>query len=210
MASQTNNQKILYWNAQSIHPKRSEIFDYLCENKIDVALFQETWLKPNLGFDHPLYHCYRLDRIDAKCGGVAIVILKTISHKLLPNFTTTIIESIGIEIETTTSPIKLISAYYPGTNETTNTRAWFKNDISALTNSSGSYFICGDFNARHRFWNCARRNNRGTDLYEAMSNGRFIVMYPPYPTHHPTQRRCQPSTIDIILTNGIHDMSQSL
>lgn len=41
-----------------------------------------------------------------------------------------------------------------------------------------------------------------------MSHGRFVDHYPPSPTHNPNQQRYRPSTIDLILTNGVHRSCQ--
>lgn len=47
--------KILYWNAHSIQSTILETFDYLTENHIDIAIFQETYLKPKHSFSHENY-----------------------------------------------------------------------------------------------------------------------------------------------------------
>lgn len=209
-ANHNTTLKILYWNAHSVQNKILDTFDYLIENQIDVALFQETFLKPKHSFSNENYKCYRLDRLDQACGGVAISIRKTICHSILPSFNTRIIDCIGIAIETKTGPIKLISTYFPGTDLSREAMIDFKHDIQLLTKSNDSYFICGDLNAKHRFWNCIRGNRTGAIIFDLLSNGQFTIHHPPEPTHYPTQRRCSPSTIDIVLTNGKHDISQPI
>lgn len=204
----TNNLKILYWNARSIQNKIDETFSYLIENQIDIALFQETYLKPTNSFSHIDFKCYRLDRLDEKGGGVAIVIKRSISHSLLPSFNTRIIDCIGINIKTNTNSINIISSYFSGSDLSREAMIDFKHDIQILTQSNDSYLICGDFNAKHRFWNCIRGNRAGAIIYELLTNGQFTISYPPEPTHYPTQRRYKPSTIDIVLTNGRHNITQ--
>lgn len=54
--------KILGWNCQSFEPKYHETLNYLLKHKIDIALFSETWLKPNKKIHIPRYRLYRLDR----------------------------------------------------------------------------------------------------------------------------------------------------
>lgn len=203
----SNNLKILYWNAQSIREKSVETFDYLCTNNIDIALFQETWLKPNHSLYHHKYKIYRYDRLDRTGGGVAIAINNNIKHNLKPTLNTEIIEYLEIEVETETTPIAIITAYFPGTNLSQNTLNNFKNDLLLLTQNRGSFIICGDLNARHRFWNCSRRNQAGTILLDLMTTGRFNIHHPTEPTHYPTQRRQKPSTIDLILSNQLHNFS---
>lgn len=55
---------IIYWNSQSIYHKSIEVFDYLINNNVDVALFSETWLKPNRNVHHNDFKIYRADRIE--------------------------------------------------------------------------------------------------------------------------------------------------
>jgi hypothetical protein len=50
------------WNADSISPKKHEIFYFLLSNDIDIALINETYLKQGTSFSHPDFRCYRLDR----------------------------------------------------------------------------------------------------------------------------------------------------
>ncbi len=200
--------KILYWNARGVQSKTIETFDYLVVNGIDVALFQETNLKPGHSFTHSDYSCYRLDRLDARCGGVAIAIRKTIRHSLLPSFNLQIIECIGVNVESTDGPINLISPYFPGTDVSRQAMIDYKDDIKKLTRLNESYLICGDLNAKHRLWNCKKGNRAGAIIYELLGNGRFTISHPPEPTHYPSQRGYTPSTIDIVLTNGKHGMTQ--
>lgn len=200
--------KILYWNARSVQNKILETFDYLVDHNVDVAIFQETNLKPKHSFSHNDFKCYRLDRLDRTCGGVAIAVRNSHCHSLMPSLNTKIIETIGVSIKTTVGTIDLISSYFPGTDTSRAAMIDFKRDIQALTRSNNSYFICGDLNAKHRFWNCKRGNRAGAIIYELLGNGQFTISNPPEPTHYPTQRGYQPSTIDIVLTNGRHDITQ--
>lgn len=200
--------KIMYWNAQSVQQIQNEMFNCIHSHHIDVTLIQETWLKPNIQLFHPNYICHRLDRLDRTGGGIAIIVHKSIEHTLLTKVKTKIIESLGIEIATSGNPIKLFSVYFPGTDLTSSALNDFKQDIRLLTRTPGSYFICGDLNAKHRSWNCAKRNSAGKILYESTLTGNFTIQHPPSPTHFPTQRRCKPSTIDLTMTNLLHDMTQ--
>jgi hypothetical protein len=78
--------KSMVWNADSVSPKKNEFFEYLIDNKIYVALINETYLKQGVPFSHPNYKCYRLDRHDRPKGGVAILVRHDITHSLLPSF----------------------------------------------------------------------------------------------------------------------------
>lgn len=210
MANNIQNLKILYWNCQSIYCKFIETFEFLTDNDIDVALFSETWLKPKHSLYHPNYKIYRVDRIEHEHGGIAIAIKNNIKHTYLPSFNTEKIESAGISIDTLNGHITLVSVYFPGTKHPTADLPIFKKDLDILTNIKNSYFICGDFNAKHRYWNCLRANTAGNILYSEMTRKHFVIHHPFTPTNFPPQSRANPSTIDLILSNSLHNISQPI
>jgi Endonuclease-reverse transcriptase len=90
-----------------------------------------------------------------------------------------------------------ISTYRPGGRSNAE-------DIQLLTSSRTSFFICGDLNARYSSWGCARANSAGNFLFEC--GGDFAIYYPPSPTRIPLNRMQSPSTLDIVLSNGLHEL----
>ena len=93
----------------------------------------------------------RNDRDDRPRGGVAIIIRKALYYEVLPQIYPSIFESIGIEININKNTIiKIISTYLPGGTSNSLINQHFANDINKLTNYTNSYFIFGDFNAKHR------------------------------------------------------------
>lgn len=204
------NLNIMALNCQSIRNKTLEINNHLSENHIDIALFNETWLNTTHKIFFPDYITYRHDRISGEHGGVAISIKNNIKHTRLPHINTRTIEAIGIKVHTSTNDeIVLVSCYFPGSTNAT-TLAQFKQDIVHLTSTfKTSYFLIGDFNAKHRLWNNIRANQAGTILYEEMARRHFIIQHSPTPTYYPTQARAtHPSTIDICITNNFHTTTQ--
>lgn len=203
---------IILWNAQSIRNKNIELSYFLNKNKIDVILISETWLKQNHNFSIPHYSIYRKDRAENQLynrgtvgGGVAIAVRNGIPHTLLPNIGTEVIESIGIEIKGPNQNLKLVAVYFPGTDLNSIKMSKFQKDIRLLTSPRDSYLICGDFNAKHRFWNCFKANKAGQILYEQMTVRNYLIHFPPTPTYYPKQSaRSNPSTLDIVLSNGIN------
>lgn len=191
------------WNAQGIKSKLIEFFNYIGKNNINVALISETWLRQEHRMEHPGYKVYRKDRTDRKGGGVAIVVSNSLSHELLPAFDTKVVEAIGIKITGNQSPINIISAYFPGSRLTSDKLNNFKLDIRLLTSVRNS-IIGGDFNAKHRSWNCVKANQAGKIMFDESCSKDFIVHFPPTPTFFPPQRcRTSPSTLDLFLINGI-------
>lgn len=206
-----NNLKILFWNSQSILGKIDETFDYLLTNNIDIALFTETWLKPDKSFSHPNYISHRNDRIGQRGGGVAIVVRKGLHFSVMPELSDLkIIESLGIKIETTKGPICLAAVYYPGGPPTDLKLSQFDDDISKLNNQTIPYFICGDLNAKHIHWNCRKRNKAGSTLYNSMISSNFIIKHPNNHTYFSQVPNAIPSTLDIVLTNNLVDSSNPI
>jgi len=110
----TSKLKIMLWNADSVSKKKAELLESLITNEIDIALISETYLKRDVPFSLPNYKCHRLDRNYRPKGGVAILVRLDLPHTLLQSFDMTIMECIGISVETTSGKIVFISAYRPG------------------------------------------------------------------------------------------------
>lgn len=199
---------IAYWNANGIQNKIHEFYDYMSTHHIHIACLNETHLKPSTKIhSHPNFIVYRNDSIAQKCGGVAIIINKSVKCKLLPHVSTSTIENISIEIiSESNEKINFISIYIPP--KVKNPKQLIISDLRKLTAINTSFFICGDFNARHRDWNCYRANPNGTVLQEFISNNKFLLKHPHQFTRFPYDRRSKPSTIDLVLTNGLHEMSE--
>jgi endonuclease/exonuclease/phosphatase family metal-dependent hydrolase len=198
---------LMFWNARSICKKQIETHNYLIDNNIQIALISETWCKKTDNIKFPNYHCYRLDREGNRGGGVAILIRKEIKHQLLPDLRLTVIESIGISITVNGRNLNIFSVYYPGARRAA-ALSNFRNDIRVLTAAGSGYIICGDLNSRHRSWNCARANGAGKVLFEENCRGNFVINFPHSPTYYPSNSNSTPSTLDIMLTNGLCSISE--
>lgn len=109
----------------SVSQKSIELFDYLVTENIDIALISESWLKPDISFNHPNFIIYRNDRL-TRGGGVAIIVKKNVKHSLLPSIGTKVIETISISIPNDISEIILIAAYFPGKRVTNDVLNSFK------------------------------------------------------------------------------------
>lgn len=204
---------IALWNAQSIQPKINELYIFLNQNDIDIILLSETWLKHDVSFSLPNYKVYRKDRYCSNPrkrivgGGVAIAIKNELRHSLLKDHRTTVIETIGIEINTMNEPIHIYAVYFPGSKLNPTKLANFRKDLISLSSIRKPYFLCGDLNSKHRLWNCTKANKAGQILFSELSTRNFSVNFPPTPTYFPPQsNRSLPSTIDIVLSNGYHDV----
>ena len=203
----TKKLKIVNWNSRSVLPKKIEFFDFLLRHQIDVATVSESWLKFGQSFYHPNYRCLRADRTtndDDRGGGVLIVVKRGIDYSVL-DFSTSAIEAVGIEILHPTQPIHIIAAYFPGPQRGA-TWSTFRRDINTLVRRTVPFFVAGDFNARHRQWNCLRANRAGNILVSRAASADFFIHAPSSFTYYPQGGR-RPSTLDIVLSNNLVDMS---
>lgn len=205
--------KVSYWNANGIRNKIHEFHSFLTDKFIDVACLQETMLShSDILACHPNYFVYRNDRVvengDRASGGVAIKVRRSLRHQLLPSLKLRLLEAVGIEVylENNTR-LEIWSVYLPSRSTNSEIQQHYKHDINLLTNKRCSFFINGDLNSKHRFWNCVRANTAGNILYREQSIRHFFVRYPSSPTRFPPNPNTLPSTIDITLTNGLHDMT---
>lgn len=199
-----NHQSInvLYWNANGIADKMLAFYAFLSTQNVDIACISETFLKPNSKTDsHPDYKIYRLDRIDRPKGGVAIIIKRNLKHELQPSYDTKLLECIGVKVFINDAvSCHVLSIYLPGGTKGREIDEHLREDIDKITNIRGNYYICGDFNAKHREWNCNTANKAGKILQDM--SGDFIINYPDSPTYYPEDPNKSESTIDLMLSNS--------
>jgi Reverse transcriptase (RNA-dependent DNA polymerase)/Endonuclease-reverse transcriptase len=200
----------MLWNAQSIRSKINEVTNFLQSKHIDICLISETWLKQDESCSVKNYTLYRKDRHSLHTnkrnigGGVAVAIRNDIPHKEIPDLGLDIIETVGIEVQ----GMHIYSAYFPGSKLNSQKLQAFKSDIIKISSIRKNFLIGGDFNSKHRFWNCAKRNKAGQILFEEMSKRNFTVHFPNSPTYFPPQvNKTMPSTVDVFLTNGYNGIS---
>lgn len=135
--------KILAWNSQSLKPKIPELSRLIEKNKFNIILISETWLNEKIEIKIPNFHCYRNDRPPTSRfphGGVAILIHKSIEHKLIKKCKLEYIESIFIKITNFSNFITIGSVYAPPSIPFQK----FKNDITKLLSLTGPSVIAGD------------------------------------------------------------------
>lgn len=196
------------WNSRSVRNKLAELSQFLDVHKIDVGVITETWLQHNVSCYVEGYSCVRLDRASVSSergGGVAILVRRGITYTQLDSFQTKTIEAIGIRIQSGDISANIVAAYFPG-GRTKQDTLYFKRDIQMLTRSNDPFFIIGDFNSRHRMWNCLKANQTGNILVQLSSSSNFYVHAPDSPTYIP-RGRTKPSTLDLVLSNNLVNMT---
>lgn len=193
---------ICNWNACSLQSKMLEFIDFLDEHKIDICVITETHLKPEVKIYFPDFRLVRLDRTEARGGGVAIALRNNINCRLLPSFKTKTIEAIGVEVSTSVGPITIIAAYCPKQAPQLD----FRNDLSKLTRRQGRFIIAGDLNAKHEAWGNACRNRNGIVVQKELDEGLYTMLSPDSPTR--LSSTGSHAIIDIFLTNMATNIDQ--
>ena len=113
MKDKADQLKLLIINFQSIRNKKEELELMLLDNNIDVVLGSETHLTADISdneFLHPLYTCYRRDRVDGYGGAIIITRKSLIVEKIITSETC---EFLAIKIQTQKQPIIIATAYRP-------------------------------------------------------------------------------------------------
>lgn len=198
-----NNIKLFHWNANGItNSSHARQLEYLLEREnILIASLNETHLNETHKLFFKNYFIYRNDRQNSRGGGVALIVRRSVKHKLLPISTTQKIENLSIEILINNRPFIISTAYSPRYAPS------FANDILNLMQFNKEFIILGDFNARHYAWNCNSSNTAGDVLYDLQQNHNFFVYYPNSPTYYPYQRNRNTSVIDIVLSNSTQHLN---
>lgn len=161
---------------------------------IDIIGISETKLDSKKKLKIPGYRIYRNDR-NSNGGGVALAVKRQIPHDqtVLPvvrNF-----ESVGISIRTSLGKITLIQAYVPPRNRI------FKTEIVKFFQNDNKVILMGDFNAKHRAWNCYTNNANGNAILKYVTNYHISFNSPEVPTHF--SKRGKPSVLDFFLIKNL-------
>jgi exonuclease III len=169
--------KILQWNINGITEKKEELRHTLNSHQIDVALIQETLLKPNKSLYIPGYTQYRNDRVNSRGGGVLLLVKSSLQSTQIPSQRTSNLEVVGAKIRSKTGDIHLWSAYRPP-------KPPKKTDFDHLTSLlTGRTIVSGDFNAKHIEWGCNSSNKAGSMLLRLQRNKNLTIIAPTTPTH---------------------------
>lgn len=160
---------------------KDEFIQFLIQKNIEVALVQETKLKPNQYINIPNFAAYRTDRTHSRGGGTAVFVKASIKYharqlKDMPSG----LEATTIDI---TRPgfkeMRIISCYNPPNNTID------PNKFPNLFHRNKPTIAMGDFNCKHQSWNCTTSNTSRRTLYRLTSGGQFFVGAPNEPMHIP-------------------------
>lgn len=171
--------KIMYWNANGVRHRAGELEHLMKTEKIEIALINETHLKPNINIYMANYKFYKTDRINRPGGGTAILVKKNIKHKQInPAKALTHLEATGIQILLENKPINIYAVYNPPNLELLET------DFDAIMKNNETTIAAGDLNSKHKDWGSRTLNSNGAKLHRYTENRHIAVTAPPEPTRY--------------------------
>lgn len=185
----TSNFNTLLWNSQSLRPKLSSFENVLVQENIHIAVVCETWLEPESRLKVRDYNIYRSDRDDSY-GGVAVFTHKSIqSQRVRASHVNSNIQIMHIKVYNCVDIENIIAVYCPP-NKPTRVKDW--DDIFCITDKKTLFL--GDFNGHHSNWSIKKPDQRGHQIYEALSENHLVVL-----------NDCTPTRIKLV--NGILQQS---
>ena len=182
--SQSPSLLILQWNVQGIRTfdKQSYVIASIKDLKPDVALLQETNLKPGTNFKIPGYYVYSSP---AERGLITAVKHNIPSKKcnVPPNIGRNV-ELLVVDVFLKHGPLRLYNLY----RNPNPTRHAVLDPVTLLASASQTTsVIAGDFNAHHHLWGTPTTRppcTTGRKLADALLDSTMIVLNDGSPTHH--------------------------
>lgn len=192
--------KILNWNADGLHSKRSTFINFLNHHNISVACISETHLTTDQVFKIPGYKIYRFDRIVAAkaSGGAAIIIKSSIDHEpiILPSMQS--LEVVGVKIKLINNNLFQLFACYLQPKRSISIL-----DLNTIFSSNLPTILAGDLNSKHPCWYSRVSNPNGRKLFKIMNKCDWMVIGPDEPTYFPTHENRHPDVLDILVCKNI-------
>ncbi|GBP12380.1 RNA-directed DNA polymerase from mobile element jockey [Eumeta japonica] len=172
----------------------------MSENSIDIALVQETYLKPNRPKACSIagYVQLRTDRTYSSKGGTALYYRRSLHCGPINIPPLTNMEATGCRLAMTGhSTLVIVSVYLPSP------KRLLRRDLRALFALGDAVILFGDFNCKNIRWGCPSNNYNGIKLDELEDRLDFGIIAPSTSTCFPHVVTHRPSTIDIALTKGV-------
>ncbi|GBP32093.1 RNA-directed DNA polymerase from mobile element jockey [Eumeta japonica] len=167
---------------------------------IDIALIQETFLKPNRPRACTIagYVQLRTDRTHASRGGTALYYSRSLHCCPIDIPPLINMEATGCRLAMTGHrTLIIVSVYLPSP------KPLHRRDLKALLALGDAVILFGDFNCKNPRWGCPVLDYNGDKLDRLQDRLDFEIIAPPTATHFPHNVTHRPSTIDIALTKGV-------
>jgi ribonuclease HI len=149
---------IIQWNCRSLIPKLDILKKFLQENKTDIILFQETWLKNQT----PNIKDYRLISQPFSSGyqGLALLINNSIYFEQINSLTLNSIEMLAVKVKLGLSFFHIFNIYIPKPVTSENLLREL-HLILQFASTKENVILAGDFNAHHEYWGSHHEDGRG-------------------------------------------------
>lgn len=194
-----SNLNIVTWNACGLRNKVGSLINFLSVHKIDIMFINETKLSADQKFRIRGYKVLRKDNSSGLIarGGLCAIIKNNIPFQEISTPATNL-ETLAIKLADASV---LISVYNSPSNN------FAELDIKKLINLGTKLIILGDFNARHKNWNCNTNNRNGITLNNVVLKNNVALLQTESPTHFPPNNT-SPSYLDLVLVKNVKHISQ--
>lgn len=148
-SNKNNSLIIIHYNIRSLLHKFSLLKDNIIQHDPDVILFTETWLNNQIDNDVVSlknYRLFRYDRLQKKCGGVAIYIKSLYNCSLINYLPINDSEQLWISLNINRKSTCIGVVYNPHISLANTFLETFENCLSILAPKFDNIFIGGDFN----------------------------------------------------------------
>ena len=190
--------KMGVFNARSICNKTVGVLELLSDQKIDICMLSETWLRKgdtskiseikDLGYN--TYHCSRPGR----GGGVAILYKKTLRLTKIKTKSFKSFEHIECSMKSGNNIVRLTCIYRSPTathSYITDFLSDFDQYLEELMHHPGKIIICGDFNIH-----VENREDPDTKKFNSVLERYGLIQHVSCPTH------INGGTLDLVLTRS--------
>ncbi|GBP64077.1 RNA-directed DNA polymerase from mobile element jockey [Eumeta japonica] len=194
------NSKLLSFNANGLQKNIPELTNCMSENGINIALIQETYLKPNRPRACAIagYVQLRTDRTYARREGTTLYYSRSLHCCTLTIPPLTDMEATGCRLAMTGHrTIVVVSVYLPYP------KPLLRSDLRVLLALGDAVILFGDFNCKNPRWGCAIMDQNGEKLDRLQDRLEFEIIAPSTATYFPYNDSNRLSTLDIALTKGV-------
>jgi hypothetical protein len=106
--------QLALWNANGLHHHAEELETFLSLRNIDIMLISETHFTDKSHLRIPNYAVYHSNHPNGTArGGSAIIIKRSIKHRLLNSHTQDFLQATNVSVEDSTGPLTVSAVYLP-------------------------------------------------------------------------------------------------
>ena len=170
--------KLLQINLNHTKKAMQAASQHIKENKIDVALLQDTYVNPNAQGLYDFPSAWRV--FESKNKNAHVIISNT---SIIANFLTSTDYAVFVSISAAEGDLIIGSFYAPTLrNQLRNTGMQdpFQSMLDAwshLAQRQDSYFLCGgDYNANSQLWGSPRTDERGQTLMDFLVTNNLLLV----------------------------------